>query len=418
MARSAGREGRRHAHRWFTVPARILVIATLLAAVPMVGEAAPGGTPSGAGLASTPPDATADWTQFRFGPKHHAENREETQLSPSTVHGLRAAWSTPLHTAVFSSPAVAGGTVYVGGLDGKLFALDGTSGAVAWSVPPDALDGDTVWTSPAISHGSVFFAANRPSATVYAVDAATGATRWTASPTISVIIGSPTVVGKTLYVGLNDGGVLALDVSNGHTRWEAQTGATIYSSPAVSGGRLFVGVNDHTLRAFDTRSGAPLWTAQTGGIEWSSPAVSHGTVFIGSRDGDSLQAFDAATGKPKWTFHADDWVQSSPAVSDNTVFFGSNDGSLYALDASTGARRWAANVGGIVFSSPAVANGVVYVGSGHGSLMAFDAVSGQRLFSAKIGDVVNSSPVVSNGRVYLGAYDGDGNVVSFVLPGA
>jgi outer membrane protein assembly factor BamB len=71
---------------------------------------------------------------------------------------------------------------------------------------------------------------------VYAVDARTDATIWTAAPTLSTIIASPTVSGGTVNLGPNDGRLLALNASNGHQLWSASTGATIYSSAAVADG--------------------------------------------------------------------------------------------------------------------------------------------------------------------------------------
>ena len=89
-----------------------------------------------------------------------------------------------------SSPTVVGDLVYVGALDGKMYAADRDTGDIAWSYPDDALPGDTVWTSPAVGAGRVFFAANRPSSVVYALDAVTGEELWTRS-FFHIIISSP-----------------------------------------------------------------------------------------------------------------------------------------------------------------------------------------------------------------------------------
>ena len=52
-----------------------------------------------------------------------------------------------------SSPAVAGGMIYIGSLDGRLYALDARTGQEKWSFKTD---GD-VYSSPAVAGGVVYF---------------------------------------------------------------------------------------------------------------------------------------------------------------------------------------------------------------------------------------------------------------------
>jgi outer membrane protein assembly factor BamB len=386
-------------------------------------------TAGNAARAQAPP-AGDDWSQFRFGPRHLGVNPSENVLSAANVGGLVRKWSTPIGDTVFASPAVVDGRVYVGTLGGQLCALDADTGAVLWRRPVDALPGDTVWTSPAVANGVVYFAANRPWAVLYALDAATGATLWTASPTLSIIVASPTVANGVVYLAFNDHSIVAVDAQNGGTLWSADGGAGMYSSPAVADGRLYVAVHNRGLLALDAATGAELWLAPMSGPQWSSPAVGRGgVVYVGSRDDERLYAFAGATGAPVWSAPLGDWVHSSPAVTAGTVYAGANDGRLYALSARTGQQLWStplAPTGGI-FSGPTVANGVVYTtsGQGDGKLYAVHAATGQVLFSAHVGDGdqagdgewVNASPAVANGTVYVGSYESEDSVVTaFGLP--
>ena len=47
------------------------------------------------------------------------------------------------------------------------------------------------------------------------------------------ILSSPSVASGIVYVGLNDGKILALNASNGAFLWSYQTGGAVYSTPAV-----------------------------------------------------------------------------------------------------------------------------------------------------------------------------------------
>jgi outer membrane protein assembly factor BamB len=381
--------------------------------------------PAGAQELFTP----GEWDQFRFGTRHLGWNPVESILSPSTVGGLVKRWSTSIPDTIFTSAAVANGRVYVGTLGGRLVALDASTGAVLWSHPPDALAGDTVWTSPAIADGVVYFAANRPWAVIYALDAATGQPLWTESPTLSIIISSPVVHEGVVYLAFNDHKVIALDAATGATKWTADAGSGMYASPAVAEGRLYVTVHNRGLLALDVLTGAQLWLAPMNGPQWSSPAAGKGIVYVGSRDDERVFAFNAATGAQVWSAPLGDWVHTSPAFANGILYGGANDGRLYAFDAFTGAPRWSrllTPTGGI-FSGPTVANGVVYAttGQGDGKLHALDAATGQPLFSAFVGDGdqsgdgewVNASPTVANGVVYVGSYESEDSVVTaFGLP--
>ena len=53
---------------------------------------------------------------------------------------------------MYSSPAVANGVVYVGSVDGKLYAYHATTGALLWS----ATTGSYINSSPAVANGMVY----------------------------------------------------------------------------------------------------------------------------------------------------------------------------------------------------------------------------------------------------------------------
>jgi outer membrane protein assembly factor BamB len=105
---------------------------------------------------------------------------------------------------VFSSPAVANGVVYVGSVDGNVYALNASTGAKLWSFNA----GDVVASSPAVANGVVYIGSfdNK----VYAFDQTGGAlVRRTAQrpnpsmllPNLSLKVSEPVV---TLSTSSND----------------------------------------------------------------------------------------------------------------------------------------------------------------------------------------------------------------------
>ena len=240
-------------------------------------------------------------------------------------------WAYTTGGYVIGSPAVMGGTVYVGSEDDKVYALDAATGHVRWTYTT----GRGVGASPAVADGTVYVSSTDHK--VYALDAATGHVRWT-YPTGLVVgsslsLSSPAVAGGTVYFGSGESKVYALDAATGHVRWTHTTGTLVLSSPAVAGGTVYVGSWDGNVYALDTATGHVRWTYTTGGTVYSSPAVADGTVYVGSTD-HNVYVLDAATGHVRWTYTTGGWVTSSPAMVGGTVYIGSWDWTIYALKAA------------------------------------------------------------------------------------
>src|SRR5262249_56156078 len=82
------------------------------------------------------------------------------------------AYNAGLANYVVSSPAVAGGTVYVGSAGNRFYALSAATGAKRWSYAT----GQPISSAPAVANGVVY--AGGDGGTVFAFRAATGAKLW------------------------------------------------------------------------------------------------------------------------------------------------------------------------------------------------------------------------------------------------
>jgi outer membrane protein assembly factor BamB len=142
-------------------------------------------------------------------------------------------WSVQL-ADLYSSPAVANGTVYVEGAyydtcsaNGDcLFALNAANGALVWRFQM-ATGGNE--PAPAVANGMVYF--GTPDGKVAAVDATTGTLSWqyqTAANTEDAAVANGVV-----YIGTNDGYIHALNASNGVPNWELLTNSYYYPRPVV-----------------------------------------------------------------------------------------------------------------------------------------------------------------------------------------
>ncbi|HEY8697321.1 MAG TPA: PQQ-binding-like beta-propeller repeat protein [Rhizomicrobium sp.] len=350
-----------------------------------------------------------DWSQFRFGATKRSFNPYENVLDPDNVNQLDLAWSITTGSQILSSPTVFAGNVYVGSQDGKLYAVNATTGATLWTA---TTGGSIGLSSPAAAKGIVYVGSD--DAKLYAFSSSTGApvSGWPVT-TGGPVESSPVVANNVVYVGSNDHKLYGFNASNGASLpgWPVTTGGSVQSSPAVANGVVYVGSSDAKLYAFDAVTGAALWTVTTGASILSSPTVWHGRVYVGSTDG-KLYAIKAATGATLWTAAIGSSIQSSPAVSMardgyTTLIFGTVDGYMEQVDALTGDMFLAPTLGAGVYSSPAIANGVVFVGCHDYSLYALDATDlfNTLWYSIDAKDHIGSSPAVANGMVYVGSND-------------
>ena len=401
----------------------------------------------GDGLDQSQADGSVNWPMFKNQTSRMGFNSLETTIGKDNAQFLTLSWVGVMGDLVdYSSPAVVDGVVYVGSIDGNLYAFD-ANGCGQSSCNPQwvgAMDNQYyTLSSPAVANGTVFIGSENHK--LYAF-AAKGCGQGTCSPlwtgmTGGAVFSSPLVANNVVYVGSEDGRLYAFSAAGcGHSTcpplWMANTNGPIDSSPAIDNGTVYVGSQDGKLYAFRA-SGCggifchPNWTAQVGQtIFGSTPAVANGVVYIASFEedgtGDSkLYAFRAngcgiPICKPIWKAEAGDFVQSSPAVASGRVYVGSGDGLLYAFDANgcnqpTCTALWRGEAVGAqaaLISSPTVANGLVYVGENNGMVEVYDADGCNNSICLPVTQlrvnnepIVSSSPTVVNGTVYFGSAD-------------
>jgi outer membrane protein assembly factor BamB len=351
---------------------------------------------------------TTAWLQYGFDLHDRGRNPYENVIDESNVGTLDVAWSHATGGQVWSAPAYKTGTLYVGSLDHKLYALDSTTGAVKWT----ANTGGEILSSPAVATGNVYIGSS--DGHVHAFNAATGTSVWSAI-TGGPVTASPVVAGNTVYFGSQDNSVYAVNSTNGHRIWSTPTGGPIYySAPAVVNNVVYIGSTDDKLYALNASTGAVLWSYPTGGLIFESPAVANGVVYFGSLDG-MVYAVDANTGSTVWTYTTGLGIAASPAVVNNTVFIGSDDETLYALNADTGTLRWMSAAGGeFALNSVSIANGIGYVGTlEDGHLRAFDLTNGNILWSAHASSSFDTRPIIADGTLYVGSWDH--NIYAYAL---
>jgi len=323
--------------------------------------------------------------------------------SPGPKQFTGVKWTFKAGGPIVTSPTIADGVVYIGAMDGHLYAIDQQTGKEKWNFKSRM----PVQSSAAISGGTVYFVSSAGS--LAALDAANGKPKWvlpveyerrfeaknlhglpSAAQTIpdawDIFTSSPAVANGKVYFGSADGGVYAADAQTGVLQWKFSTGDVVHASPAVVNNTVYIGSWDSYLYAIDADTGQEKWRFKTGedpvihnqvGFQ-SSPVVVDGTIYVGCRDAH-VYAIDAATGHKKWDYPTSkSWVIGTPAVRDGVVYVGTSDSARFmALDAKTGRLRFNFDAKGYMFSSAALAGDLAYVGDHNGKLYAIDTKTGK-----------------------------------------
>lgn len=217
----------------------------------------------------------------------------------------RRRWRVRAEGRIYGSPAIAAGIVYVGDQAGYVHALRLTTGQTVWRFATEGtrlnsadwgFDRTTVQSSPAVAGGAVYVGAR--DGFLYAIDRATGKERWRNDHKVSWVNSSPAISEGLVYVGSSDGRfVQAVDTATGEQRWRSPAQNIVWASPSVDQAMVYVGEGDGTMYALDKRTGREAWRYRVGHRIFSSALPHEGRLYFGSDDG-GVYAINAARGAP------------------------------------------------------------------------------------------------------------------------
>ena len=217
--------------------------------------------PSSVDAAST--IANADWPQLGRDP-------QRSNASPQSVTGpYRFYWRwTNVPIASRAQPVTVNGTLFIGGLDGVMYALNaaydarGGNPQIVWqqNLGSPIRAGAGVDTS----NGTVIVGSHQ--GTIYGLNSASGQTLWTAT-TSGAILSAPLIANGAAYLGSADGSFYAIRTSDGTVLWQQPIGAPILGSAALSsdGSAVFFLAENVVAYALSTSNGSILWQTQLQG---------------------------------------------------------------------------------------------------------------------------------------------------------
>ncbi len=318
-------------------------------------------------------------------------------------------WKYVTEGIVRSQPAVSNGLVYFASDDGFLYSVNVANGRLAWQADignalprmerealgtkPDPLGFDYMQSSPVASHGLVYVGSL--DGNIYALAADTGQVAWTYT-TGAKVRASPLVQDGIVYIGSWDKYLYALDAYTGELVWKSLVGGQIQSTAAAGNGLVFTASRKASVVALDLQTGDKKWEFEYGPNNWveSSPLLSDGTVYIGSSMYKVIIGLDSRTGEIRAWNDSPCIHWSTPVISGDRLYIGgewgtnevSTFGGIYGLDlvdgrfASMKQYQWhfpvvsatleAESIFYGVTASPLADQGVLYFGGLDGKIYA------------------------------------------------
>jgi quinohemoprotein ethanol dehydrogenase len=262
-----------------------------------------------------------DYYEQRFSPL--------TDINRDTVDGLGLAWSKDMNTnfALESTPIMVDGTLFFSSTFSSVHAVDAATGAEKWSydpeVPRDYLRRaccGPVNRGVAVYNGRVYV--GTLDGRLIAIDAADGSKVWEVDTIIDrtrnyTITGAPRAARGKIYIG--NGGA-EFGVRGYVTAYDANSGEQAWRFFTVPGNPALPFEHPEMELAAETWKGGQWWEIGGGGTVWNSivydPDFNH--VYLG-----------VGNGAP-WTR-----VIRSPGGGDNLFL-----ASIVAVDADTGEMKW------------------------------------------------------------------------------
>lgn len=255
-----------------------------------------------------------------------------------------------------STPREVDGVVYVGSVDGHVYAFNAKTGDEVWSF----LANDKVRSSLAIADGLLVFGTF--GGIVHCLNSVSGDEVWQFDvesifnePSRRIAINSDPVIDRgTVYIGSRNLQLFALGLSSGKPKWVyPYPKSWVESSATIDGDVLYIGSSFlRSQLAINRLTGELIWQNKSVlGLSFSQPNITDTAYYTGITGGfnvrqqtdfapfGGLLKLDKVTGKEVWRFELDDFFEGvsergvigQVIIDQHNLFFGALDGVIYSL---------------------------------------------------------------------------------------
>jgi len=149
----------------------------------------------------------------------------------------------PIDGQTGGAVAISGTSAFLGTFGNEVLGFDWADGKVRWRYRDEERE-FPFFSSASIADGTVYIGGRDKR--LHAINAATGERRWVFQARAK-IDSSPVISGPLVYVGSHDGRLYAVNRESGARTWYFEVGSPISASPAIARGVLVVGTEDGAI---------------------------------------------------------------------------------------------------------------------------------------------------------------------------
>ncbi|MEA2722359.1 MAG: eukaryotic-like serine/threonine-protein kinase [Gemmatimonadales bacterium] len=233
-------------------------------------------------------------------------------------------WTARAGRRVTGLMGVRDNTLYVGGMDRKVYAVDLASGEIRWSTRVSGM----IVGGVLLQGDTIYVATSRPDGQVQALRRKDGKKIWRVSA--GAIAASLAIVGGALVAETQRGDVVALDPASGKIRWRRRVGVARTPAAAAGDGAILVSTTDSLFRVA-VSDGHVIQRAASPGSVVAPWLTRNGALLAGTTDSQvvSIRPTDL---QRLWTVSVDAPVLGSLAAMGDTLIVATKIGSLYRID--------------------------------------------------------------------------------------
>lgn len=289
------------------------------------------------------------------------------------------------------------------------------TGPLPQATPDAALDGrklSLAWTQsfagplnhPPLRVGDILIVAPAQ-APLAGLQAETGVKLWEFDPGVRIWDRAYASDGRRIYVGVENGRLIALAPETGEMLWQAELGINTQIPPLPVEGVVYVSTTfvgtalagdpagKAVLFALDAADGDVLWSFESGNYILQTPFLFEDVIYVAGSFFDPaevdegghmrLYALDATDGTVRWSYESTDGYPKQLYATDNAVAYIAYTDFTAGVDAATGDLLWRRDTGNWV---PALSGSgdTIYYGSANTVVHAIHAGTGDVVWQYNI----------------------------------
>jgi hypothetical protein len=183
------------------------------------------------------------------------------------------------------------------------------------------------------------------------------------------------VLDGDLLLVVTDTDVVAITAASGQVRWRHPAGG-VQLPPAVDEDQVYLGANDGRVLALKRADGAEVWEQFVdGGV--TAIGAGLGRVYVGAGDKYFYCLKSDRKRDPEWRYHIGATAIGRVAIDDEHAYFTARDNTARGLDRRSGNQRWNEPLRDRPTEGPHVIGQVVFVPLAHTDLPMLYARNGR-----------------------------------------